>query len=91
MFISGWYFGKKDGEYLPIYDVGFRFHFATYFIHNLVSYLWFAFDFESSYEKILNINTTALIWGAILIIHFIFYLWTRKNSINDLDKNDFFE
>ena len=35
MFISGWYFGKKDGEYLPIYDVGFRFHFTTYLIYNL--------------------------------------------------------
>ena len=24
MFINGFYFGKKDSEYLPIYDVGLR-------------------------------------------------------------------
>ena len=32
MFISGWFFGQKDGEYLPILDVGFRFHFATFLV-----------------------------------------------------------
>ena len=39
MFASGWYFGRKDGEYLPIYDVGFRFHLTTYLIHNGISLL----------------------------------------------------
>lgn len=91
MFISGWYFGKKDGEYLPIYDVGFRFHFTTYLIHNLVSVLWFIFDFNSRYENIQTVYTTALIWGAFLIVHFLFFYWARKNSINNLDKEDLFE
>lgn len=91
MFIFGWYFGKKDGEYLPIYDVGFRFHFTTYLIHNLVSFLWFVFNFNSHYEKIGIIYTTAIIWGVFLIVHFISFIWTRKNSINNLNKEDLFE
>jgi hypothetical protein len=91
MFISGWLFGKKDEEYLPIYDVGFRFHFTTYLIHNLISLLWFGFGFNSHFEKIETIYTTAIIWGAFLIGHFLIFLWARKNSINNLDKEDLFE
>ena len=91
MFISGWIFGKKDGEYLPIYDVGFRFHLTTYLIHNIISELWFIFGFNSHYEKIGTIHSTAIIWGIFLIIHFIFFLWARKNSINNLNKEDLFE
>ena len=30
MWISGYFFGKKDYENLPIHDVGFRFHLATF-------------------------------------------------------------
>ncbi len=91
MFISGWYFGKKDSEYLPIYDVGFRFHFTTYLTHNLISLLWFVFGFNSQKEKIVTIYITAIIWGTLLLVHFIFFLWARKNSINNLNKEDLFE
>lgn len=91
MFISGWYFGKKDGEYLPFYDVGFRFHFTTYLIHNLISLLWFVFDFNSHYERIETVYTTAIMWGIFLIAHLLFFLYARKNTINNLDKEDLFE
>ncbi|MDO5607294.1 MAG: hypothetical protein Q4G08_02450, partial [Capnocytophaga sp.] len=43
MFAAGFYFGKKDREFLPIYDIGFRFHLVTYLIHNSISELWFVF------------------------------------------------
>ncbi|MDM1293979.1 hypothetical protein HX021_06680 [Sphingobacterium sp. N143] len=91
MFINGFYFGKKDSEYLPIYDVGFRFHFTTYLIHNTISELWFILGFKSPYEKIEVVHVTTLIWGIFLIIHFIFFLRTRKNTINSLNKEDLFE
>lgn len=39
MAISGWYFGRKDAEYLPIYDIGFRFHLTPYLVHNMISIL----------------------------------------------------
>ena len=91
MWISGWVFGKKDGEYLPINDVGFRFHFATYLIHNSISILWIALGYGSSYEKLSVSLTVAFYWGIFLLLHCFFYLWARKNSIDDLDKEDLFE
>lgn len=91
MFSSGWYFGRKDGEYLPIYDVGFRFHLTTYLIHNGISLLWIGLGFGSKYEN-LNVSIlVAIYWGIFLFIHFAFFLWARKNSINNLDKEDIFE
>ncbi len=91
MFISGWYFGKKDKEFLPIFDIGFRFHFVTYIIFTLVSEMWFLIGFASKYESINTVHITAIIWGFLLIIHFVFYLMAKKNSINNLDKSDLFE
>ncbi len=91
MFISGWYFGKKDKEFLPIFDIGFRFHFVTYIIFTLVSEIWFLMGFASKYENIKTVHITAIIWGFFIVIHFIFYLTAKKNSINNLDKSDLFE
>lgn len=91
MFLSGWSFGKEDREYLPVYDVGFRFHFTTYLIHNVVSELWFVLGFNSKYEHIAVIHTTAIVWGIFLLVHFVVFLWTRKNTINNLDKEDLFD
>ncbi len=91
MWISGRYFGIKEFEYLPIYDIGFRFHLSTFIAHNLISILWFAFGFESKYENINVIYIIALIWSIFLIIHFVYYLSVRKSSIKNLDKEDLFE
>ncbi len=91
MFVSGFYYGKKDGEYLPIFDIGFRFHLATYVIHNGITLLWIGLNFGSKYENFNLPIMIAIYWGVILFIHFIFYLYARKNSINYLDKQDIFE
>ena len=91
MYLAGTTFGKKDREYLPFYDVGFRFHLVTYTIHNLISELWFVLGFNSKYENSVVIHTSAKIWGIFLIIHLLYFLWIRKNSIYDLDKEDLFE
>jgi|SaaInlStandDraft_1057018.scaffolds.fasta_scaffold18744_4 hypothetical protein len=91
MWINGSYFGRKEYEYLPIYDIGFRFHLSTFIAHNLISLLWFVFGFESKYENINVIYITALIWSVLLIIHFVYYLSVRKSSIKNLDKEDLFE
>lgn len=32
MFLTGRYFGKKDYEFLPIGDIGFRFHLSTFVV-----------------------------------------------------------
>lgn len=91
MFISGWYFGKKEGDYLPLYDVGFRFHLTTYLVYNLISELWFILGFNSNYEKAGNVHSTAITWGAFLLLHLLFFLWTRKKTIDNIDKEDLFE
>ena len=90
-FFIGWFFGKRDYESIPLNDVGFRFHFVTYFLFNLVSVLWSLFGFHSHFESIRLVYIIALSWGFGLLIHFIFYLIERKNSINGLNKEDIFE
>ena len=70
----------NDSEYLPLYDTGFRFHFATYFIWNLVSELWFLIGFNSSFEKIYIVHKIVIIWGGLILIHFIYYQNARKKS-----------
>lgn len=91
MWFNGFYFGKKEYEYLPIYDIGFRFHLSTFLAHNLISVLWFVFGFESPYENIYTIYTTASIWSVFLIFHLVYFLYVRKSSIKNLDKEDLFE
>lgn len=91
MFLTGRTFGKKDREYLPIYDIGFRFHFATYLVHNILSELWFLSGYNSPLESVAAVHFTALIWGIFLLLHFIFYLRTRKNSIHNLDRENLFD
>ncbi len=90
-FLIGWFFGKRDYESLPLYDVGFRFHFATYFLFNIVSVLWFSLGFHSNFESIRIVYVIALFWGIGLLIHLIFYLIVRKNSIYGLNKEEIFE
>lgn len=91
MFLTGLYFGQKDGKYLPVLDLGFRFHLATFLVHNVISYLWLVSGFASSYENINSLNVVLIIWGVILVVHFIIYLLSRKKTINNLDKEDLFD
>lgn len=91
MWFNGSYFGRKEYEYLPIYDIGFRFHLMTFIVHNGVSLLWFVFGFESKYENINVIFMTAIIWSIFLIIHLVYYISVRKATIKNLDKEDLFE
>ena len=91
MFGSGWYCGHKESDYLPIYDIGFRFHLTTYVVHNAITLLWLGLGFGSLYEDMKFSVMVAIYWGILLFIHFIFFLWSRKNSIKNLDKKDLFE
>lgn len=91
MFVSGWYFGKKDADYLPIFDVGFRSHLTTFLVHNVISYLWLTFGFASKYENINNLYSVLLIWTPILFFHFILFIFQRKKAIKNLNKEDLFD
>jgi magnesium-transporting ATPase (P-type) len=91
IFIIGWIFGKKDKMNLPLYDIGFRFHLATYIICNLIAEVWYLIGLQSEYENIRTVHLTAIFWGIGLLIHFIIYLVTRKNAINGIKKSEIFE
>ncbi len=91
MFFCGIYFGRRDHEYLPVYDVGFRFHFFSFLAHNLVSVLWFVLGFQSRYENIQVIYLIASIWSVILIIHVVLFLHLKKTAIKNLSKDELFE
>ena len=87
----GWVFGKRDYEDFPLYDVGFRFHFATYVVFIVVSEFWFILGYHASFENIKTVHYTALFWGIGVVIHFIFYLLSRKNAIKGIHKPEIFE
>ena len=91
LFIAGWYFGKKDNSYLPFLDIGFRFHVVTFFVHNIISELWFLFNFNAPQENIRVVHLTAAYWAIGLFVHFIFYQLTKRKSINGLNKDEIFE
>jgi len=86
-----WRFSILDKKHLPLYDLGFRFHVATFFIWLLVSHIWFEFGSISPHEEIIQLNVSSVIWLIILVIHFIVYRLTRKKSFKGLKKSDIFE
>lgn len=91
LFIAGWYLGRKDGEYLPFLDIGFRFHVTSFIVHNLISELWFLLNFNAPQENIRVIHLTAAYWAIGLFIHFLFYLLAKRRGINGLSKDEIFE
>lgn len=90
-FIAGWIFGSRDNKSLPLFDVGFRFHFTTYLIFGIISELWFVFGFQSKDETISTVHWTLVLWGFFILIHLVIYLITRKKTIEGLDKSDIFD
>ncbi|MDL2240832.1 hypothetical protein LJC69_04335 [Bacteroidales bacterium OttesenSCG-928-K22] len=92
MFFFGWYFGKKDYEYLPIFDLGLRYNVVTFIIFNGISELWFVFKFNAPYENITSQRICEAIWLLIIIVHLIVYLiYKKKHSYKGLDKAELFE
>lgn len=91
MFISGWYWGVRDGNYLPIFDIGFRFHLTTFIVHNLISYLWLAAGFASIKENYTTLFWVLGIWGGVVMIHALIFAITRRKTIRNLNKADLFE
>lgn len=87
----GWFFGKRDYEYLPLNDVGFRFHLVTFVIFNSIWELWFLLGLQSQVENVKMAHQIAFFWGIFLVLHFIVYILNRKNSIGGLDKSEIFE
>jgi hypothetical protein len=91
MYIAGQYWGKKDHEQLPIYNLRFRFHFCSFLIHSIISELWFVLKLNAKNESVLIVHTYCATWLIVIIGHYFGYVRTRKNAIKNLDKEDLFE
>jgi hypothetical protein len=91
MSVSGRFFGIKEYEYLPIGDIGFRFHISTFIVFFTVSYSMYYLDYMSNSEPRGILDTTLLIWGILLLTHFIFYQKNKRNNIKGINKEDIFE
>ena len=91
MYVSGRFFGIKEYEYLPIGDIGFRFHVSTFIVFFTVSYLMYFLEYMSSSEPKGIIDTTLLIWGILLFSHFVFYQKFKRNNIKGINKEDIFD
>jgi len=92
VFALGLFWGKKDQEILAWHDVGFRFHLVTYLVCNGIGELWFWLEFHNdNYEHVNHVHFPAIIWGLVLMFHFIYFLITRKETIDGIDKTELFE
>ncbi|NLT03970.1 MAG: hypothetical protein GXY09_08930 [Bacteroidales bacterium] len=91
VFSLGWVFGKKDKQFLPLFDIGFRIHATTYVISNAVAECWLLLGLLSDYESPRIIHLTALFWGLGLLLHGLLYLLSRKQAIKGIKRTDLFE
>ncbi len=100
MYAIGWYFGKKDYQENNIYDIGIRWHITTFLICNALSYLFCVLYYNGTLEAVSQgvvyynykrVTCNAMVWLVFLVIHFIVFLYTRKNAIKGYNKNEIFE
>ena len=91
MYVSGRFFGIKEFDYLPLGDLGFRFHVSTFIVFFAVSYLMYFLKYMSNSEPRGILDITLLIWGLLLFTHFIFYQKFKRNNIKGISKEDIFE
>lgn len=90
-FVTGWIFGKSGKKDLPLYNIGFRYHLATFIIFNLIAEVWFLIGLQSEYENVRTAHLTAIFWGIGLLIHFIIYLINGRNAIKGINRSELFE
>ena len=91
MYVSGRYFGIKEYKYLPIGDIGFRFHVSTFIVFLIVSYLMYYLGYMSNSEPRGILDITISIWGIFLIIHIILFFKSKNDNIMGINKEDIFD
>lgn len=91
MYVSGRYFGIKEYKYLPIGDIGFRFHVSTFIVFLIVSYLMYYLGYMSNSEPRGILDITISIWGIFLIIHMILFFKSKNDNIKGINKEDIFD
>ena len=89
MYYIGYHFGEKDAVENGYHDIGFRFHLVTYIVYMCITlgahYIgWYT-------EPLKAMAITAVSWGIGLMIHFIFFLITRKSTIKGYAREEIFQ
>ncbi|MFN8209013.1 MAG: hypothetical protein U0T82_16635 [Bacteroidales bacterium] len=90
-FATGFLTGYASRKELQFFDIGFRSNLYSFIIWSLISELWFRFGSPSKYESITVLHYTILIWGLLLLAHFIIFLFLRRKSIRGLNKDHIFD
>jgi len=91
VFIAGWMFGKREYESIPLYDIGFRFHLTTYVICNVIAVLWLLGPYKAPQESLHQSYSMIIYWGLGLLLHFIFYIYSRRHAYKGINRSDLFD
>jgi uncharacterized membrane protein AbrB (regulator of aidB expression) len=89
MFLCGWYFGKRDSVENNVYDIGFRYHVATYVLCVGISYVFYYMGWNT--ESLNSMTITAISWGVGLLVHFILFLVEQRKTIKGYVKDEIFD
>ena len=89
MYYVGSYFGGKDAVENEFHDIGFRFHLATYVVCMSVGLGAYYIGWHT--EPLMAMGITAASWGIGLLVHFVFFLMERKNTIRGYAREEIFQ
>lgn len=81
MYWIGYMFGRKERLYTPWYDIGFRWNLSSYIVHMAVSLAWFQYGFNSPNESINVVYSYGIIWGVLVLCHYLVYNSYRKRTL----------
>lgn len=87
---TAYFLGKADAQDNPFFDLGLRFHVASYVIWSGVSFAWFYLGNPHKYERVTDILYPLIIWSFILVLHTAAFLITRKKTIRGIRKDEIF-
>jgi hypothetical protein len=90
IFFTAYYLGKADAQENPFFDLGLRFHVTTFVIWTIVSLGWFFLGKPNQWEDVTQIVYPLIIWSPLLLIHIIFFLFSRKQTIRGIRKDEIF-
>lgn len=91
IFITALLLGKSEDIHIGVIYLGFKYHLMTYVIFNVLAILWYSLGFASKYEDFRHVLILIVAWGIGLLIHFLFSLFSSKNTIKGVPKEDIFE
>ena len=91
MMYTGFFFGKKDYNTLPLIGLGFRYNLVSFLIFHLVSLSFFEFNLQSKYQSVEELKYSSIFWGISVLIHFYIFYKSKNKIINEINKEDLFD